>query len=558
MKKLYLTVLIATLVSVCAMSVSAANLRTCVIQPAYAFKFEDIGKVVEWEIAELEKCDESLDLIVLPEASDRQGKVSSPAQVKEAFEKYNAKLLDACARTAKRCRAIVFVNALGSTPTGYRNSTFAYDRTGKLVDRYDKEHLVRSEHAKLKLDATYMWEWTEPKITVIDGIRFGYMTCYDFYFYENYANIARAKPDVIIGCSHQRSDRHDWLETIGKFLAYNTCSYLVRASVSMGLDSELGGCSMIVSPRGEMIANMRSRVGVLVADIDPSAKYLKPAGYGNPLNTHPAYIEIGRRPWKYRPAGSAIVPGFSDTPGVKRLCAHRGFSAVAPENSLPAFGAAVALGAAEIEFDLWWTKDGEIVSVHDATLERVSDGKGKVTDFTLKELEALDFGVKHGKGFKGLKITRFEDILRKFSCHTIMNIHLKGDGDAPWNVEYLKKVVDLVRVYDAENHVYFMSSSLAVHEQLSKLAPAIPRCMGHHGKHPDRIVERAIAGGCKMVQLFKPYFNQATVDKAKAAGLRCNVFYANDPAEAKKYFDMGIDTVLTDTYQAVSAGTGVK
>ena len=125
-------------------------------------------------------------------------------------------------------------------------------------------------------------------------------------------------------------------------------------------------------------------------------------------------------------------------------------------------------------------------------------------------------------------------------------------------MEYLKKVVDLVRVYDAENHVYFMSSSLAVHEQLSKLAPAIPRCMGHHGKHPDRIVERAVAGGCKMVQLFKPYFNQATVDKAKAAGLRCNVFYANDPAEAKKYFDMGIDTVLTDTYQAVSAGTGVK
>ena len=132
------------------------NLRTCVIQPAYAFKYEDIAKVVEWEIAELEKCGEDLDLIVLPEASDRQGKVSSPEQVKDAFKKHNAKLLDACSRTAKRCKAIVFVNALGDTPTGYRNSTFAYDRTGKLVDRYDKEHLVRSEHAKLKLDATYM------------------------------------------------------------------------------------------------------------------------------------------------------------------------------------------------------------------------------------------------------------------------------------------------------------------------------------------------------------------------------------------------------------------
>ena len=52
------------------------------------------------------------------------------------------------------------------------------------------------------------------------------------------------------------------------------------------------------------------------------------------------------------------------------LCAHRGFSSVAPENSMPAFGAAVALGAEEIEFDLWSTKDGVLVSCHDETLER--------------------------------------------------------------------------------------------------------------------------------------------------------------------------------------------
>jgi glycerophosphoryl diester phosphodiesterase len=452
------------------------------------------------------------------------------------------------------------VNALGSTPTGYRNSTFAYDRTGKLVDRYDKEHLVRSEHAKLKLDATYMWEWTEPKITVIDGIRFGYMTCYDFYFYENYANIARAKPDVIIGCSHQRSDRHDWLETIGKFLAYNTCSYLVRASVSMGLDSELGGCSMIVSPRGEMIANMRSRVGVLVADIDPTAKYLKPAGYGNPPATHPSYIEIGRRPWKYRPAGSAIVPSFADAKG-RRLCAHRGFSSAAPENSLPAFGAAIALGAAEIEFDLWWTKDGEIVSLHDATLERVSDGKGKVYEKTYDELKKLDFGYLHGKparAWKGLRILRFEEILRKFSCHTIMNIHLKSLQDRPWNDAHVKKVVDLIDAFDARGHVYFMTENDALQAQLARLAPGIPRCMGHDYRRPGEIVERAVASGCQMVQFFKPHVDRAAVERAHAAGLRCNLFSANDPSEAERYFAMGIDTVLADDYLTVSSATVVR
>ena len=197
----------------------ARNLRTCVIQPAYAFKFEDIESVVRWEIDALNRCDESIDLIVLPEASDRQGRIASPAELAAAVKKYNADLLKACSDTAKRCKATVFVNAIDCTPSGMRNTTFAYDKTGKLVDKYDKEHLVRSEHAKLKLDASYMWEWTTPKITVIDGIRYAYLTCYDFYFYENYANIARMKPDIIIGCSHQRSDRHDALETIGRFLS---------------------------------------------------------------------------------------------------------------------------------------------------------------------------------------------------------------------------------------------------------------------------------------------------------------------------------------------------
>ncbi|MBQ5794390.1 MAG: glycerophosphodiester phosphodiesterase, partial [Kiritimatiellae bacterium] len=68
----------------------------------------------------------------------------------------------------------------------------------------------------------------------------------------------------------------------------------------------------------------------------------------------------------------------------------------------------------------------------------------------------------------------------------------------------------------------------------------------------------AVEHGCTMVQLFKPHFSQETVDKAHAAGLRCNVFYANDPEEAKRYFKMGIDTVLTDDYQVISSATGVK
>lgn len=69
-----------------------------------------------------------------------------------------------------------------------------------------------------------------------------------------------------------------------------------------------------------------------------------------------------------------------------RLCAHRGFNSVAPENSMPAFGAVVALGASEIEFDIWATKDRQLVSIHDPTLDRVSNGSGSVWEYTYDEL----------------------------------------------------------------------------------------------------------------------------------------------------------------------------
>ena len=542
------------------------TLKACVFQPPYALDMADVDKSMQWEFDTLKKCDPSLDLIVLPEASDRQGRPRSREESIAAAKKYNAPLLAACAETAKRCGATVFVNALDFSQPSPRNTTFAFDKTGACVGKYDKEHLTAGEWKKYKFDESYMWKWSEPKILEIDGVRYAFLTCYDFYFYENFANIARLKPDVIIGCSHQRSDPHSILEMIGKFLAYNTGAYLVRSSVSMGLDSPVGGGSMVVAPSGEMLGNMFSRVGTLTVEFDPHAKYLKPMGYGNPPGLHSTYIEVGRRPWKYRPAGSAIIPGFKDAEKAlpKRLCAHRGFSTVAPENSLPAFGSAVAIGATEIEFDLWWTKDGEIVSIHDATLDRVSDGKGKVYEHTYEELAKLDFGSKFGekkglKNFAGLRILRFEEILAKLSCHTIMNIHMKDIGKA-WDEEHVKKVLRLIDAYDARGHVYFMSSCGPLQDQLARLAPDIPRCMGN-GRYdmgrPD-IVDMAIKHKCQMVQLFKPYFDQSTIDRAHAAGMRVNVFWSDDPAEAKKFLEMGIDTILTNDYLLIANATGLK
>lgn len=535
---------------------SGRTLKTRVLQPPYAADAKDEPASSQWLLDELGKCDESLDLIVLPEFSDVPARIDG-AEFYAAVSNNNARLLTACAETARRCKAILFVNALYETSKGWRNTTHAFDRTGTCVGRYFKRHVTAGEHVKLGFDVSYTEEWSEPYLLELEGIRFAFLTCYDFYFYESFANLARYKPDVIVGCSLQRSDPLHVLKIINAFCAYNVGAYLVRASVSLSPDSPVGGSSMVVSPDGKIVENLESRPGTITCTFDPHWKYLKPAGFGNPPATHAAYIEIGRRPWQYRPGGSAIVPPFKDA-APKRLCAHRGLPISIPENTLPSFAAAVGMGASEIELDLWWTKDGEIVSIHDPTLERVSDGKGKVYEKTYEELRRLDFGRSCGKGFGGLRILRFSDLLSKLACHAIMNIHLKSITDTPWDERYLKRVVDLIDAYDARGHVYFMTENGALHDQLVRIAPDIPRCMGHDERQPDRIVERALAHKCQMVQLFKPHFDQRTVDRAHAAGLRCNVFFADDPSEAKRYFDMGIDTVLTNDYLPISAATGLK
>ncbi|MBQ5746548.1 MAG: hypothetical protein IIV81_01285, partial [Clostridia bacterium] len=434
----------------------------------------------------------------------------------------------------------------------YRNTTYAYDREGRLVGQYYKKHLPPLELEELELDSAYTFEYSEPYVIEIEGLRYAFLTCYDFYFYEAFARIAREKVDIIIGCSLQRSDSHDSIETTCKFLAYNTNAYVLRSSVSFDEKSEICGASMVVSPYGKVLLNMKGSFGKGEVEFNPTDKYFKPAGFGNPDAPHYEYIEYGRKPYQYRPSGPSMITE-EERLTYPRICAHRGFNTIAPENSMPAFGAAVAMGADEIEFDLWPTADGEIVSFHDEILDRVSTGKGYVFEKTYDELLKYDFGIKFGEKFEGLKILKFEEILKKLSCQVIMNVHVKMiSSTEPYPENALKKIVSLVRKYGAEKHVYFMITRDDVIKQFMEYAPDIPVCVGHLKARAWEIVDRAIELGCPKVQLFKPYFNQEMIDKAHAHGIICNVFWSDDKDEMKRFLDMGIDTILTNDYNLIS------
>ena len=189
--------------------------------------------------------------------------------------------------------------------------------------------------------------------------------------------------------------------------------------------------------------------------------------------------------------------------------------------------------------------------MHDARLDRISDGEGRVDEKTYEELLKLDFGVRFGETFRGLKVLRFEEILRKFACHTVMNVHLKAKGGQPERaLELIRRSAELIRKYDCVPYCYFMSGDDAVQRMAAAEAPDIPRCQGA-GSDRWAIVERAIENGCTKVQLFKPDFDQAMIDRAKAAGIRVNIFWSDDPEEARRFLEMGADTILSNEYLLV-------
>ncbi len=221
------------------------------------------------------------------------------------------------------------------------------------------------------------------------------------------------------------------------------------------------------------------------------------------------------------------------------FCAHRGLSAFIPENTLPAFAAAYSLGADEIEFDVRLTKDGQMVVSHDPKLERISDGQGLVSDFTLEELKKLNIGVTKGwtVGF-----CTPEEVFDLLAGKLRFNIHLKEHGEEGCLVRTL---VDLAEKYNAKDSIYFAASPTEL-EYIARYAPDIERTAIQLKKDTMPIYDMALEYKCSRVQFWHGLFDKALVDRMHAAGISCSVFFADTYEDYDMYSDMGINTILTN------------
>jgi glycerophosphoryl diester phosphodiesterase/predicted amidohydrolase len=534
------------------------------IQPAYPYREENMEQLVGWLMNALDQCDPEMDLIVLPEACNAMSEFETLDAFYASAVKYGSTLIEKAKETAKRCQALVAINLYVGENNQYRNTTQIYGKEGTLLGEYYKQHLPSSEAVEKKITADYTRKFHSPYILDVDGIRYAFLTCYDCYFNEYIQHIASKKPDILIVSSLQRSETMNMLSVQMKNAAFTCNAYLVRSSVSMGDEQHLfGATSMIVSPKGETITELGQKVGMIICDIDPHKKHMRPNTYNHPDVLNDSFIESGRTPWAYRSCGPSVCLGELESP-YPRICAHRGFNTILPENTMASFGLAVALGAVEIELDVWPSKDGMLVVCHDDTVDRTSDGNGAISELEWAEICQFDIGKKYvemnsdkmiqgkeelAKHYSGLKFPLLEDVLKKFSRQVIINLHIKSPIGAEtdmYDPVVFQKIVDAIYEYDMQEHVYIAGEE-DVLRTACQIAPELPRA-ALDGKLDFSLIKLAKKYDCKKVQLFRGYYNQEMIDEAKEAGIRCNIFWSDDPNEIPELLEKGIDTILTNDY----------
>ncbi len=228
------------------------------------------------------------------------------------------------------------------------------------------------------------------------------------------------------------------------------------------------------------------------------------------------------------------------------IFAHRGACAHAPENTLASFNLAVEHGADAIELDAKLSSDGQIIVHHDQTVNRTTDGKGRVAELPLAALRELDAGSFFAPEFQGEKIPLLEEVLDGVGRKLFVNIELTNYATP--NDGLAEKVVELVKRMKLQERVLFSSFYPGNLQTTAHLLPNVPvgllaepSIKGWLARSPItlKISPRAI----------HPYLIDATarmIRREHARGRRVHVWTVNSPADMRRLFAADVDGIFTD------------
>ena len=231
------------------------------------------------------------------------------------------------------------------------------------------------------------------------------------------------------------------------------------------------------------------------------------------------------------------------------IVAHRGFSAIAPENTPAAFAAALEHRANSVEFDLQLTADGIPVVIHNPTLDKTTGTPGKVTEKTLLQLQSLDAGSWFNPQFAGQKIPTLSetlDILQPLSHH----IYLDVKPHCQWSESQVDRLVELLISKGWQEKAIVSSFNPQFVEQVRQTKRGLK--LGYIVANPDDYQQELAAaaryGNSVIISEYHILLENPTlVEQSRNKGVDIVVWTVDNPDEFQELVKIGIRRIITNS-----------
>jgi glycerophosphoryl diester phosphodiesterase len=232
------------------------------------------------------------------------------------------------------------------------------------------------------------------------------------------------------------------------------------------------------------------------------------------------------------------------------IIAHRGASATNPENTLLAFQEAISMGAEWIELDVVATRDDVVVVSHDATLDRCTDGSGRIADLTLDEIKQADAGIRFGSRFAGHRIPTLGEAIEIVAGTDLrLCIEVKGDSTSAClrtsrlTVETLQRRSMVHRTVITSYNPVCLATIKEIEPYISLALDPVPQ---DGTKSPTELCQQVL--GCRANFMLHDHrtLSAETIEECHQHGFSLWAWTANAPDAMRRLAAMGVDGIMTD------------
>ena len=235
-----------------------------------------------------------------------------------------------------------------------------------------------------------------------------------------------------------------------------------------------------------------------------------------------------------------------EPPPLPNIIGHRGVAGHAPENTLASIRETATMGLAWVEFDVMMTKDGELVLIHDETLDRTTDGRGRVPEMPLAALKQLDAGAWFDTRFKGERIPTLAE-----TADLLVELGLSANIEVKPARGYARETGQAVGAFLRDEWPpgliapiisSFWTEALGA---VSEVAPGFPRGL-LVGRIPSNWTEELERLGCALLHCSQRHLRRSQAEAVLASGYRLLSYTVNDVAKARASWDWGVEAVFSD------------